>query len=274
MASRITIFSLVKAFRVLELVSSSTSGYTLTELVRHLKISMGAAQRITNTLLDLGYLYKEPKTKIFRLTPKFLSFGSPFLSQSEIRDISLKFMRQLNEELNEVVNLGVMMNDEEIVYIDRVDSSTHIVSANIRAGSRRPIHLNSIGKVILAHLPETDQKRILDNISFEKYPSKTLRNRRELEDQLRTIRRQGYSAGKSELYDDIYAIAVPILNHHGVAVAGLNVVIPLSRASKSEIQNRYIPRLLEAGRAASEAFGSVTSKRPTKRQVVRRRKRG
>ncbi len=41
MASRITIFSLVKAFRVLELVSSSTSGYTLTELVRHLKISMG-----------------------------------------------------------------------------------------------------------------------------------------------------------------------------------------------------------------------------------------
>ncbi len=183
-------------------------------------------------------------------------------------------MRQLNEELNEVVNLGVMMNDEEIVYIDRVDSSTHIVSANIRAGSRRPIHLNSIGKVILAHLPETDQKRILDNISFEKYPSKTLRNRRELEDQLRTIRRQGYSAGKSELYDDIYAIAVPILNHHGVAVAGLNVVIPLSRASKSEIQNRYIPRLLEAGRAASEAFGSVTSKRPTKRQVVRRRKRG
>jgi len=274
MVSRITIFSLVKAFRVLELVSKSNSGYTLTELVRYLKISMGAAQRITNTLLDLGYLYKEPKTKIFRLTPKFLSFGSAFLSQSEIRDITLQFMRQLSEELDEVVNLGVMMNDEEIVYIDRIDNSSHIVSANIRAGSRRPIHLNSIGKVILAHLPEPDQKRILDNISFAKNPSKTFQNRKELEEQLKVIRKQGYSAGKSELYDDIYAIAVPLLNHHGVAVAGLNVVIPLSRASKSEINNRYIPRLVEAGREASEAFGNVTASRPTKRKVVRKKKKG
>jgi len=120
-------------------------------------------------------------------------------------------MSKLNEDLNEVVNLGILMNDEEIVYIDRISKTSHILTTNLQVGTRRPIHLSSIGKVILAFLSETERKRILGHISFAKYPGKTLRNRGELEEQIRTIRKLGYFAGKSELVEGIFILAVPLL---------------------------------------------------------------
>jgi DNA-binding IclR family transcriptional regulator len=229
-------------------------------MVKGLRISMGAAQRITNTLVELQYLQKDPRMKVFQLTPKFLSFGSAYLNQSEIREIALPHMKRLNDAIDEIVNLAIMINDEEIVYIDRIDKTSHILTTNLRVGTRRPIHLNSIGKVILAFLAEGDQMRILDRLPFDKYPSKTPCCRGDLEQQLSQIRKLGYSANKSELYEDVYALAVPILNHRGLATAGINIAIPMSRLSQEKVKKHYIPLLIETGENVSRALGNARGK--------------
>lgn len=256
--------SLAKAFRVLELLSESDSGLTLTELVSRLGISMGAAQRITNTLVDLGYLQREPLTKLIRLTPKFLIFNSGYFSQTEIRHIVFPYMQRLNEQLDEVVNLGVMINDKEIIYVDRVDKISHIITTSFRIGDRRPIHINSIGRVIMAFLPESDSQKILDAISFDQRPTKSFRNKTDLMKELEKIRRQGYSAGTSESFDDIYALAIPVLDYQRKAIAGINIVIPMSRLSMDDIRTRYIPLLMETAREISRALGHTDAKRPVK----------
>jgi IclR family transcriptional regulator, pca regulon regulatory protein len=78
-----------KAFRLLELIAGSKSGYTLTELAKNLNLSMGAVQRLTHTLTALQYLHREPKTKALCVTPKIFLFGFAFLSQSEMREVAL-----------------------------------------------------------------------------------------------------------------------------------------------------------------------------------------
>jgi len=265
-----TINSVGKTFRVLEFISATKTGCTLTELVKGLGLSIGSAQRIINTLLELQYLGKEPKTKILRLTPRFLFFSSAFLSQSEIRETALPYMRKLNQDLDEVVNLGILMNDEEMVYIDRISRTSHILTTNLQIGTRRPIHLSSIGKVILAFLSEAEQRRILNGISFIKYPSKTLRHKGDLEEQLREIRKSGYYADKSELVDSIFVLTVPIFNHQGQAAAGINVSIPMSRVLEKKIKNRYIPLLIESGKNISQALGSASKRGPWNKQRERR----
>ncbi len=255
MKSPPTLSTVGKAFRVLELIGASKSGYTLTELVNHLHLSMGAAQRITRTLVSLQYIYREPKTKALRLTPKILLFGFSFLSQSEIREIARPYMSQLNEELDEIVNLGVMLNDEEVVYIERIDKTSGVkLTTNLRVGSRRPIHANAIGKVILAFLPEMDQRRILDRLYSNDSPGRNRRNEKMKE--LRHIRSLGYSANKSEWFQDILALAVPILNHQGLPVAGINIVLP-RMTPQNQIRKRYIPLLSRTGKLISQALGNV-----------------
>jgi IclR family pca regulon transcriptional regulator len=255
-----TINSVAKTFRVLEFISETKNGCTLTELVKSLALSIGSAQRIINTLIELQYLCKEPKTKVLHLTPRFLSFGSAFLSQSEIREFALPYMKKLNQDLDEVINLGILMNDEEIVYIDRIARTSHVLTTNLQVGTRRPIHLSSIGKVILAFLSETEQRRILNGISFTKNPSKTFRHKGDLWQLLRDIRKLGYYASKSELVDGIFVLAVPILNHQSQAVAGINVSIPMSRILGEKMKSRDIPLLIEAGKNISQALGNAGEK--------------
>jgi len=55
----------------------------------------------------------------------------------------------------------------EIIYIDRIDKASNILKTNLRVGVRRPIFVNSIGKVIRAYLPEAEQARILDRPDLE-----------------------------------------------------------------------------------------------------------
>ena len=252
-----TLSTVGKAFRVLELIAGSKSGYTLTELAKKLNLSMGAAQRLAHTLTALQYLHKEPKTKSLRLSPKIFLFGFAFLSQSEIREVALPYMRQLNEELDEIVNLGVLISDEEVVYIERIDKTSGVkLTTNLRVGSRRPIHANAIGKAILAFLPERDQRRILDRLSAARSPGGTFYHRNELPKQLREIRRLGYSVNKSGQFQDILALAVPVLNHQGLPVAGINIVLP-RMTPPGQIKRRYLPHLIETGKGISRALGNI-----------------
>jgi DNA-binding IclR family transcriptional regulator len=253
------ILSLIKAFRVLEVISESNSGLTLTELVSHLGISMGAAQRITNTLLDLGYLQRDSLTKIIRLTPKFLVFHLGYFSQTEIRNICLAYMQRLNEQLDEVVSLGVMTNDKEIIYIEQVKKISHAITTTFNIGESRPIHINSIGRVIMAFLPEPDLQRILDGIPFDQYPS-SFRDKADLMKELEKIRKQGYSARKSESHKELYTMAIPILDYQRKAIAGINVVIPMVRLSMKDINTRHIPLLMETAREISRFMGNPDAK--------------
>jgi DNA-binding IclR family transcriptional regulator len=260
------ILSLAKAFRVLELLSESDSGLTLTALVSRLGISMGAAQRITNTLVDLGYLQREPLTKLIRLTPKFLIFNSGYFSQTEIRHIVFPYMQRLNEQLDEVVSLGVMTNDKEIIYIEQVNKISHAITTTFNIGESRPIHINSIGRVIMAFLPEPDLQRILDGIPFDQYPC-SFKNKADLMKELEKIRKQGYSARTSESHKELYTMAIPILDYQRKAIAGINIVIPMVRLSTKDISTRHIPLLMETAQKISRFMGNTDAKRSMKRTI-------
>ena len=255
MKDPLIINSIVKAFRLLECFRDSKSQFTLTELVKHLDITMGTAQRITHTLETQGYLYKDPKTKAFQLTSKWLSFGYTYLGRLDLREIAQPYLRELNRETQETVNLAVL-EDDEIVYIERVQTS-HFIATNIRPGARRPSVCTSIGKAILAFLAENEKENILNRVSFKKYTSKTIVEKNKLKIELNKIRQKGYAENNSELSEDLFAIAVPLLDGSGLAVGGINIVIPITRVSMDKIYQDYLPSLIIKGKRISAALGNI-----------------
>lgn len=255
MKSNLTINSVVKAFRLLECFREEKSTYTLTELTRELHITTGTAQRITHTLTSLGYLQRDPQTKAFQLTSKWLSFGYAFMKNLNLREIVQPHLKELNRETNETVNLAVMDGDE-ITYVERYQTS-HFITTNIRAGARRPAFCSSIGKAILAFMEPARRKDYFERVSFKKYTPKTIITRKELREELQKIKNQGYAENNSELSDELFAIAVPLLNEKGYAVGGINIVIPRTRISDEKIKKEFIPSLLEKGRKISSELGYV-----------------
>lgn len=254
MKDLLTINSVQKAFAVLESIAAARGGKTLTEAARELSMTVSSAQRIIHTLLKIGYISKDPLTKKLEIGPKCLSLAFQFLNRSEVREVVYPFLRELNDATDETVNLAVLSGDLEIVYIDRVETS-QMITTNIRPGRTRPIYATSIGKAILAFLDEGRRRNILEKVAEVPEFVSSGKTVAMLEEELAAIREKGYSTNLSELDRDLFAVAVPLLDFRGFAVAGINIVVPKSRSSIQEVEERYVPLLLAKGNLISSKLG-------------------
>ena len=256
MQNPLFINSIQKAISVLEAVAHERQGLSLTEISRVSGMTMGSVQRLTYTLTKVGYITKDSITKKFTLTPKSLTLAYHYLNHAEVRDIAYQYLRELNEITQETVNLAVMGDGIEIVYIDRVETS-HMITTNIRPGRTRPVYSTSIGKVILAFMDDKKRGGILKDIEDEEEFRKSGITMEKFLVELQTVKMQGYATNLSELDRDLLAVAAPIRNHMGITEAGINIVVPQSRASLETLEKDYIPLLIEKSTLISNQLGFI-----------------
>lgn len=245
--------SLDKGLNILSLLARQGAPLRLEELVKLSGVRKTSCFRILQTLTRAGFAVKDRATCGYGVGPKTVSIGLAALGSGGIRQLTLPLMREIREKTGTTVNLGIL-DGHDVVFLERLQSA-HIVETNLQVGSRLPVHLSSMGKAILAHLPEPEREAILRQTRLEKKTEKTITSLAALRRELRLIRRQGYALNDEELEMGLFAIAVPLLNHDGVAVAALNVSFPLMRHSRREAMEVFRPMILEAGSKISALIG-------------------
>ena len=248
-ASKNSINSIFKAFRLIELFGVSSYEYSLSEMAKKLDISIGSVQRITTTLLENGYLAKDAKTKKYRLSPKWLPIGFGILAGVELRKAALPHMKELYRETGETVSLVVREGDD-VIYLERLITQD-LIGFNIRAGLRRPMYPNSMGKAILAFLSSAEQHGILERIlagnealALDKIVS-----------ELDEIHQKGYAVNQVPNSGGALAISVPILNSTGDPVGGINIGTPAVDPPDQKKIQKYVQMLMDTGRTISTEMG-------------------
>jgi IclR family KDG regulon transcriptional repressor len=252
-SSNNSINSIFKTFRLIEVFSEPNYEFNLTEIKNKLKISMGSVQRITNSLVSMGYLAKDKKTKKFRLTPKWLPIGFGILAGSEIRKIALPHLKQLYKETGETVSL-VVRDGDDVIYLERLITQD-LIGFNIRAGLRRPMYPNSMGKAILAFLPEEERDEIINRTVRANKTTQELFNEQEIKQELIQIKQRGYAINQVQYSGGALAISVPILNHRGKAIAGINIGSPANNPPDDNKFKNFVQLLINTGKAISSEIG-------------------
>jgi DNA-binding IclR family transcriptional regulator len=126
------------------------------------------------------------------------------------------------------------------------------VSAAI--GHEEPIHCSSVGKCILAYLPEEKSEKILNEVEFIKYTDKTKTSKEELVKELKQIRKNGFALDDEELSIGVCCIAAPIYNHKGEVKNCIGISGPSARIRKDNI-DLYINKLKIAANHISHNMG-------------------
>ncbi|MBS0508006.1 MAG: helix-turn-helix domain-containing protein, partial [Proteobacteria bacterium] len=149
--------------RGLEVIRSFSAGapqQTLSEVAARTGLTRAGARRILLTLQTLGYM--ESDGRQFRLTPRILDLGFAYLSSTPIWDLAEPQMEALTERVRESCSAAVL-DGLDIVYVLRVH--THkIMSTNLAVGSRLPAFWTSMGRVLLAALPEPELRANLASL--------------------------------------------------------------------------------------------------------------
>jgi IclR family pca regulon transcriptional regulator len=213
---------------------------TLSEVARICGLTRAAARRFLLTLADLGYVRTDGR--LFRLSPRVLELGYAYLSSFSLPDIAEPHLEQLVAHVRESSSLCVLDGDD-IVYVARVPTS-RIMTATITVGTRFPAHVTSVGRVMLACLPDEDIDARLARAELRPLTARTIVSADLLRAELRRVRRQGYAIVDQELEEGLRSVAAPVRDRDGDVVAAVNIPVHASRNSVESVCRDLLPHLL------------------------------
>ena len=142
------------------------------------------------------------------------------------------------------------LDGEDIVYIART-SVTRVMSVDLHIGSRLPAFCTSMGRVLLAYLPQDQLEHYLSRVTFTQFTPRTITSADKLRLALRNVRRNGYALCDQEFEVGLRSIAVPVQAANGRVVATVNLSGHAPRMPMLEMQTRFLPHLRNAANELS-----------------------
>ena len=244
--------SFARGLEVIRSFSASAPQQTLSEVAAHTGLTRAGARRILLTLQTLGYV--ETDGKLFRLSPRILDLGFAYLSSLPLWNLAESVMEDLVEEVRESSSAAVL-DGLDIVYVLRVP--THkIMRTTLGVGSRLPACWTSMGRMLLAGLPDEELQARLESHPMQRFTEHTTTDVDALLAHIRQARQQGWCLVNQELEEGLISIAAPLTNRTGQTVAALNISGQANRTSAAVMQESLLPALLSAARTISRMMGA------------------
>ncbi len=201
-----------RVVQILETVSLSPRGVTLSELAVALGAAKSSVQELTNGLLARGYLVEDERR--FHLGP------GPFILASRANKLAAasldhQFVADVAKALGCTVLVGVRVGDA-IVFVDHVGEESPGLTFVARTQARRPLYTSAAGKTLLANVPDDEMNRLLDLAGPEQAAEV-----RQFLAELPEIRARRLAFNRGATLADAFTVATPLLTPDGVLVASI-----------------------------------------------------
>ena len=157
-------------------------------------------------------------------------------------------MEWLRSQVGESVNLTVREGDE-VVYVERAISNRMMRVEQV-IGSRAPLHVTAVGKLFLSEGGEKACREYARRTGLPRYTPNTFTQVTKLWAQIENAHKQGYALDNEEAEQGVACVGVPVLDNHGIMVAGLSISAPRERRQLS-----WVPIIKKAGADLSARLG-------------------
>lgn len=242
---------LQKALDLLELITDS-GDLGLAELSSRSGASKASSFRILSTLHRRGYVSKDPVTRRYTPGPRLIALSFANVSKLQLVPRARPVIEQLRDEFGETVNLGILA-DHDVLYLDIAESARSLrMSSEI--GARDRLHSTSLGKAILATLPQDEARVLLQ--AYERRPAtrRTITDLEALMAELRVTRDRGYSIDDEENEIGARCVGVAVTDVAGRPQAAISVSGPAARVLDATI-DAIGARLVHAADELAQRMG-------------------
>ena len=252
MHNRNFIKSLGKGISLIELLCTSSEPLSLTQIAQLMDTNKTTAQRFLHTLQELGYVC-QVTGKRYVLGNKVLSMAFQFLHSKGAFNIARPYLEELSNDLERSVSMGVL-DDTEVLVIFRKER-TRFYPFAVYVGSRVPTYCTTMGKILLAALPQDKLAELLSRVKPYKATPKTKTNKSEIIKDLKVTRKRGYAITDQEFSLDLYSFGAPLLNHEGQVVASVSISLNVQVRENKKVAGHALARLLQTGEIISQGLG-------------------
>ncbi|OSP40204.1 IclR family transcriptional regulator, partial [Streptomyces sp. 13-12-16] len=251
--------ALARGLAVLTALGRQRGGLTLAEAAEASGLSYPSTRRNLLTLRQLGYV--EQLGRRFLPSPRVLELGYARLSTLTLADIAQPHLTELAGRMRESASLAVL-DGTEVHYVARA-AAQQITSARIMPGTRLPAYATSMGRVLLADLPEADRRERIDASRPRALTPHTLTSPDALAAVLDRVAREEHALVEQELEAGLRSLAVPVRDRDGRAVGAVNIALHAGPEPPGHTRDALLPALracaarIESDLAVAFADGPV-----------------
>lgn len=225
---------------LLELLSCSSRGLTLSEICRTIRIPKSSAHYLVQTLLARGFLYRNADGTYA------IGLGVPefFATSSALPDLHHALREDL-PELARIVGLtavATVLRGAQAVIIEKANPPQKESTGNRGnwVGRHIDLHCTAQGKIHLAYMRSSELDNLLRDRPLARYTPKTLSSLESLRVHLAKVRSDGFAVNDEEHIVGVRGIAAPVLNGAKWVVAAIGLT-----GSVDEMPKERIPRIAQ-----------------------------
>jgi IclR family transcriptional regulator, KDG regulon repressor len=221
-----TIKSINKAVDILNFISNDVS--RLSELSRKTRLSKSTVHRILQTLDKTGLVHEDPLSREYYPGPLLFKLASnPLKAHQYLIYLSHTKMDYLRNLTGETISLDIKIGMEK-VKLQQLTGTHNILFVGVPPYYEY-IWSGSMGKALLAQLPEQELEMIMENIELLPLTPRTITDKEVFKQEISKVRRQGYATGYGETDVSIAGISAPVSNYF--VPAALSIIGPVDRLS-------------------------------------------
>jgi len=255
------------------LVERGQNGLTARELSQLLGAPRTSVADLLRVLEERGFVAPTAEGYGWRLDFRVAQLGNAYLHEFSVREVGRTAMRELSRRTGFTTQMAVI-DHGDIVYIERQDASRSRIEPHVVTdiGSRLPAYCTSLGKAMLAFLPDDEIDRLYES-SGQLTPRtrNTITTLARLKSELAAIRRRGYAVDQQETTEGVVCVGSPILGPDGRPEAAISLAGLSAGMSTAAIESlgRTVARTASQ---VSSARGGTRATPKRARAKVRRRK--
>ncbi|HLI78076.1 MAG TPA: IclR family transcriptional regulator C-terminal domain-containing protein [Acidobacteriaceae bacterium] len=235
--------SLARGLVVIQAFTPQMPQMTISQLSLRTGLSRAAVRRCLYTLCKLGFAGADEAQR-YSLRPKMLTLANTYTASSTLANAAQPILERMSSVHHESFSVATLDGDD-IVYIAR-SSVNRVMSVDLHIGSRLPAFCTSMGRVLLAYLPQDQLEAYMARVVLTPYTPRTINSVEKLRLALRNVRRNGYALCDQEFEVGLRSLAVPVTAPNGRVVATVNLSGHAPRMPMLEMQTRFLQPLRAA----------------------------
>lgn len=240
--------SLVKVVRILDMFSRTARALSLAEICQRSGYPKSTTHRLLSSMREAGLLDQDRHRDTYRLGLKLYELGNTVLANMDLPREARPYIEALGRLTDQVVHLAVF-DGRHAVVIGKSESQTDATSFLESA----PAHCTSVGKAILAFLPDAAVETILA-AGLARFTDTTVTDPIAFRDELELTRSRGYSIDQAEHQPGLHCVGAPIRDMSGRVFAAISVSGPAWKMPLSDM-GRVAKIVIHHADAISRAIG-------------------
>jgi IclR family acetate operon transcriptional repressor len=267
-----------RAFRLLDLLSVSEEGLTLSDLARALEMSKGSIHGLLKTL-EQSAAIEQTEDRRYVLGPHIYDLAQAYVQHAGLRRFALPAMRRLAASIGETIFLGrvehvargtngmrrgkIYHPDQALRIIECVEAEGVEPSLHISAARGTCVHLlaGATGRLILANWPVAQREEFLRVHPLPRFTEHSIIDPQRFLAAVDEAGRTGIGVDHEEYLIGVNAVAAPIYGPGRTLVALLWVAGFTSRFD-DEAMHYAGQQLRTEAAAISQSLGSGSSDQP------------